>query len=266
MNIMVMAGTSDARKIIKTLSNRKEINILATATTSHGADLARSSGADNVREGRFDSEALAGIIKENDVELLIDATHPFASEATRNAIRASDTASVKYIRFERPPTELPNSEFVYQCSSFEDAAFKILQILKQTHNNSDKNGKIFHLAGVNTLHYLTQKIPGEMIVARILPSVYSVKKCLKLGIPHKNIVAMEGTFSQEFNSILMEEYQIGVVLTKESGQSGGTFSKIQAAIDLDISVVVVMRPEIVELQGKLSFDDVKSLCDEVLVE
>ena len=266
MNIMVMAGTSDARKIIKELSNRKDVNILATTTTSHGAELARTSGAGNVLEGRFDSDKLAEIIKDNHIGFLIDATHPFASEATRNAIRASDNASVEYIRFERPPTELPNSELVYQSSSFEDAVSKILQILKQASNNSDKTRKIFHLAGVNTLHHLTQRVPGEMIVARILPSVYSIKKCLKLGIPHKNIVAMEGTFSPEFNSILMEEYQIGVVLTKESGQSGGTFSKIQAAVDLDIPVVIVMRPEIIELQGKSVFDDVKSLCDEVLLK
>lgn len=266
MNMMVMAGTSDAKKIIRELSNRKDVNILATATTSHGADLARTSGADNVLEGRFDSDKLAEIIKDNHIGFLIDATHPFASEATRNAIRASDITRAEYIRFERPPTELPNSELVYQCSSFEDAVSKILQILNQAYNNSDETGKIFHLAGVNTLHYLNQKIPGEMIVARILPSVYSVKKCLKLGIPHKNIVAMEGTFSPEFNSILMEEYRIGVVLTKESGQSGGTWSKIQAAIDLDIPVVIVMRPKIVELQGKPVFDDVKLLCDEVLLK
>jgi precorrin-6A/cobalt-precorrin-6A reductase len=42
MNMMVMAGTSDAKKIIRELSNRKDVNILATATTSHGADLART--------------------------------------------------------------------------------------------------------------------------------------------------------------------------------------------------------------------------------
>lgn len=260
MNIMVMAGTSDARKIIKCLSSRESVTILATATTGHGIELALRSGADKVLEGRFDSEELTGIIKDNDIELVIDATHPFASIATRNAIHASDVTGVEYIRFERPVTKIPDSEFVYKCNSFEDAVQKIQIILKQTPTIS---GNVLHLAGVNTLHYLTNTLTPEMIVARILPSVYSVKKSLELGIPHKNIIAIEGTFSKEFNGILMEEYQIGVVLTKESGQSGGTSSKIQAAVELNIPLVIVMRPEVAELQGKRVFDDVKSLCDVV---
>jgi precorrin-6A/cobalt-precorrin-6A reductase len=267
---MVMAGTSDARQIIECLSSRG-VNVMATATTRHGAELARKTGALNVLEGRFDADKLAEIINENSIGLLIDATHPFASEATRNAIRASELSGAEYIRFERPPTELPDSEIVFRCSSFEDAAHQIIQILNLNEKdgnekNSAIKGRVFHLAGVNTLHHLTCKVPPELIVARVLPSVYSVKKSLELGIPHRNIVAMEGTFSPQFNSILMEEYQIGVVLTKESGESGGTSSKIQAAINLDIPVVIVMRPEIRELQGKTVIDDVKSLCDDVLSE
>ncbi len=62
----------------------------------------------------------------------------------------------------------------------------------------------------------------------------------------------------------MEEYQIEIVLTKESGDSGGVTSKIQAALDLNIPVVIVMRPEIKELQGKKVFDDVNCVCDEIL--
>ena len=99
MNVLVMAGTSDARKIITHLSKEKVIKVMATATTTHGAELAKISGASKVLEGFFDSEKLANILKENDIHLLIDATHPFASNATQNAIRASDTVGVDYIRF-----------------------------------------------------------------------------------------------------------------------------------------------------------------------
>lgn len=75
---------------------------------------------------------------------------------------------------------------------------------------------------------------------------------------------MEGTFSTRFNGSLMEEFQIKIVLTKESGQSGGTMSKIQAALNQDVPVVVVMRPEIEELKDKLVFGKVDLLVDEVL--
>jgi len=284
MNVLVMAGTSDARKIITHLS-KEGIKVLATATTAHGAELAKISGASKVLEGFFDDEKLADIIKENDIQLLIDATHPFASNATKNAIRASDMVDVGYIRFERPTTLIPDSQLIHRVNSFEEAAVIIRAILNQNDFLEEKNpstvknpstgmnssmaevpskGKVLHLAGVNTLHHITGVISPDLIVARVLPTVYSVKKSLELGIPHVNILAMEGTFSPRFNGILMEEFQIKVVLTKESGQSGGTMSKIQAALDLEVPVVIVMRPEIGELEGKMVFGEVELLTDDVL--
>jgi len=282
MNVLVMAGTSDARKIISDLSEKERISVLATATTPHGVELAQRSGANKVLEGFFDSEKLTNIIQDNDIELLIDATHPFAAAATQNAIKASNSEGIPYIRFERPETELPDSDLIHQVHSFEDAADIIKEILGQNKHlnqesfnqsefsngrNSSKNfanGKVLHLAGVNTIHYVTEVISPEFVVARVLPTVYSVKKSLELGIPHDNIIAMEGTFSPRFNGILMEEFQIKVVLTKESGQSGGTISKIQAAIMGKVPVVIVMRPEIEELKGKIVFDEVELLVAEVI--
>lgn len=288
MNVLVMAGTSDARMIISDLSKEKEMSVLATATTSHGVELARRYGANKVLEGFFDSEKLIDIIKNNDIKVLIDATHPFAVAATQNAIKASDSVGIGYIRFERPETELPESDLIHQVQSFEDAAALIMEILGQNEissqneisieDNSTRNftknytkiftenfskGRVLHLAGVNTLHYITEVISPELIVARVLPTVYSVKKSLELGIPHDNIIAMEGTFSPKFNGILMEEFQIKVVLTKESGQSGGTMAKIQAALDLKVPVVIVMRPEIDELEGKIVFNEVDLLISDV---
>jgi len=273
MNVLVMAGTIDAGKIISDLSMAGGVNVLATATTPHGAGLAKISGASKVLEGFFDSEKLANIVQENDIELLIDATHPFASAATKNAINASDSAGVDYIRFERPATIIPDSQLVHQVNSFEDAAVVIREILNQNSFLKEENpskdkvpskGKVLHLAGVNTLHHLTEVISSDLIVVRVLPTVYSVKKSLELGIPHNNIVAMEGTFSPRFNGILMEEFQIKVVLTKESGESGGTMSKIQAALVEEVQVVIVMRPEIDELEGKVVFNEVDLLICEVL--
>ena len=83
--------------------------------------------------------------------------------------------------------------------------------------------------------------------------VYSIKKCLEMGIPSKNIIAMQGTFSKEFNESMMKEYHVQLVVTKESGETGGTPSKIEAAIKLEIPVIVVKRPIISELENKMVF-------------
>jgi len=252
--IMVMAGTKDAHNIIYELSDLEEIYVIATATTNRGTELARSSGADELEQGCLDAIDLAKIINTRQINVIIDATHPFAANATLNAIRATEMTGINYLRFERPQSKLPDNKLINQVSSFSEAVKLILKY---------KERRIFHMAGVKTLHHLTEKIEGRRIIARVLPSINSIKICLELGLPSRNIIAMEGTFSSDFNRALMEEYQIDVVLTKESGQIGGTLSKIKAALELNLQVIVVLRPVIKELQGKKVFDQVEDLISEI---
>lgn len=255
MKVMVMAGTSDARRIIQGLSSLGVKYILATATTKHGGELAKNSGADEVITGRFNGLKLAEIIRAYDIEVLIDATHPFASDATRNAVQAADVDGVDYIRFERPSLDLPESELIHRVNSFQEAVEEIQEIITD-------GDRVFHLAGVMTLHYITKQVSPQQVVARILPSKFSLKKCLESGIPPENIIAMEGIFSKEFNKALMWEYNIRAVVTKESGEVGGTPSKIEAALELNIPVVMVMRPKVRELEDKKVFNDPEELIRE----
>ena len=75
---------------------------------------------------------------------------------------------------------------------------------------------------------------------------------------------MQGTFSKNFNKALMDEYDISVIITKESGKTGGTASKIAAALDLGIQVVIVVRPKVVELKNKTIFYNIEDLCSFLL--
>ncbi len=109
------------------------------------------------------------------------------------------------------------NDLIHSVSSFENAISKVLEII------GNDNTRIFHLAGVMTLHYLTQVLNPDNIVTRVLPSVYSIEKCLDLGLPSENIIAMQGIFSKEFNRILMQEYNIDIMITKESGDDGWNY-------------------------------------------
>lgn len=267
MKIMVMAGTRDAVRIIAKLSTFEDNEILATTTTGYGGELARSAGASHVISKGLDVDEMIQILSQESIEVLVDATHPFAAEATRNAIKASKIAGINYLRFERPQILLPEDDLIYEFRSFEEAASKVKEIAENLEKGAEKdlkdknnlNPKVMHLAGVSTLHHLTKLISPETIVARVVPSIYSLNKCLELGLTGENIIAMQGTFSKKFNKVLMEEYNASVVLTKESGETGGTPSKLEAAIELGIPVVVVTRPEVPELENQLVFGDVNQL-------
>ena len=261
MNVIVMAGTSDSVRIIEKLRDFKDIVIFATTTTRYGAELAKSAGAHDVISHGLRAEEIADLINKKNIELLVDATHPFAVEATKNALKSVHKTGIKYLRFERPQIIVPESEFVHKVQSFEDAASKVIEL---TDKSVSINRKIMHLAGVSTIHYLTEVMESERIIARVIPSVFSIKKCLEMGLPGENIIAMQGTFSKEFNKALMEEYNVSLIVTKESGESGGTPSKIEAAIELGIPIIIVVRPEVPELENETVFNDIDDICDEIM--
>ena len=85
---------------------------------------------------------------------------------------------------------------------------------------------------------------GKKIVARILPDVKAIEKCLNLGLRPKEIVAMQGPFSEELNRAMLKEYNASVLVTKESGAVGGLETKVNAALSLNIPVVIIERPKL----------------------
>jgi precorrin-6A/cobalt-precorrin-6A reductase len=259
MRIIVMAGTSDAVQIIDHLSKHEDIEIIATTTTKYGGDLAVSAGADEIIVGRLGVHEIADLVVVNKIDLLVDATHPFASEASINAVKAAHNSGIKYIRYERPPIKIPNNENVFEVFSLHEAGMKALKLMKEK-----PDAKMMYLAGVTTLMQITKLIKPELIVARILPMVYSIKRCLEVGIPGENIIAMQGTFSKEFNKAMMKEYAPCVIITKESGESGGTPSKITAAVELKIPIILVKRPIISELKTMIVFNDMDKLLKMIL--
>ncbi len=251
-----MAGTTEGVEILKKLTSLKEIEIIATTTTKEGAELAKSAGAREVLSQALDMDGLSKLIKNRKIDILVDATHPFAVDATRNAIKASEMNKIKYIRLERPSIKIPENNLITPVRSFEEATLKIKDFNR-------KNDRILHLAGVMTLHYFTEILDAQNIVARVLPSVYSIKKCHELGLPPENIIAMQGIYTKNFNKALMDEFEISVMVTKESGETGGTISKIEAALELEIPVIMVMRPVILELENKIVFNNVNDVLREL---
>ena len=70
---------------------------------------------------------------------------------------------------------------------------------------------------------------------------------------------MKGAASLEENLELIEKYDAGVMITKESGDVGGVIEKIQAANEKDVAVVMIQRPKIDELNK----NDIVSNIDEL---
>lgn len=255
MKILVMSGTRDAFEIISKLKENPQIHITATTTTSYGSQRAKDSGAHEVVPHGLKKGELINLISKNKIDVLIDATHPFAAKATINAISASKATKTYYIRFERPQIEIKDNPLIIKTFSFKEASRVASTMTK---------GNIMHLAGVSTLGEVLSHNDHDKVFIRVLPVLDSVEKCLKMGLEPSHIIAMQGTFSENFNKALLEEYKISLIITKESGKPGGTPSKIAAALELGLKAVIVMRPYIKELENEKvvqSMDELLNILD-----
>ena len=78
---------------------------------------------------------------------------------------------------------------------------------------------------------------------RVLPTPEGIAACEAAGIPHRNIIAMQGPFSCQLNKALIEQFHIRYLVTKDGGAAGGFAEKVQAAAETGVQLVVLRRPE-----------------------
>ena len=244
LNIFLLGGTKDSINIIQHIKNNYESYILTTTTTEYGSKLATEGGSDDTIAKPLLKEDIINILKEKSFDVLIDATHPFASHITQTSVSVAKLLKIPYIRFERPTTTFENIDCsnIHYVNSFEDAGKLISEKFNQ--------GNVLHFAGANTMEDVLKNVPLEKFYPRILKVEKSLKKCEDLGIKKDHIIPMNGAASKEENIKLINNLNASVMITKESGKIGGVTEKIQAANETNIAVIMIQRPKIKELNKK----------------
>ncbi|MGG2196333.1 MULTISPECIES: precorrin-6A reductase [Paenibacillus] len=231
--ILVMAGTSDARELAIRI-RQAGYELLATVVTESAAKSLMEAGVPT-QVGRLSEAALVELIRSRSVQAVVDATHPFAEEASRNAMAAARTADVPYVRYERERGKFAAHPRLSFVDDYEQAAELAAQ----------KRGVVFLATGSKTLQVFAEKLvglPDTTLVARMLPRKDNMEKCEQLGVEQRNIVAMQGPFSKEINQAFYRHYGVTVLITKESGQVGAVEEKLSAALEMDIDTIVIGRP------------------------
>ena len=80
------------------------------------------------------------------------------------------------------------------------------------------------------------------LIARVLPTAEVIGLCEEMGLAPDQIVALQGPFSAALNRELFLRYGAEVIVTKNSGTLGGTDTKLQAAAELGLPLIVIDRP------------------------
>lgn len=228
--ILILGGTSESISICKLL-DRMKMRYYISVTTAYGSSLYEAFSG-SVLEGKLSEEAMQNLIKKLGITCIIDATHPYAVEVSKNAIASAGVCQVKYVRYERPSLL---DEVLYEKVHVVGTTNEAIEKAKET------KGKIFLSTGSKTLEQFACALQKEQIIARVLPTSEVLGLCEQLGLLPEQIIAMKGPFSEAMNELTYKEYGIGCVITKESGYAGGFLEKINACKKLGIDVIVIKR-------------------------
>lgn len=246
--VWVFSGTGDGNALAATLAADGR-RVVVSAATGYGGELAQQDcpGA-FVWAGRQGVEARRQALHKSEARVLVDATHPFATQMSQQLLDLSQELGIPYLRYERP-SELAADD-PDSCADMEEAARRAIA----------SGQRIFLATGSkNLMSFL--KAPGakdRQWFARVTADPDFVRRALELGVPRANLCAMQGPFSQGFNEALWRDWGIDCVVTKDSGEAGGYRAKVGAAKALGIALLTVRRPQLAYPHVASDFDGVRA--------
>lgn len=160
------------------------------------------------------------------------------SKTAQSSEAARQSATVQNSETDQNMEAVQKSEVVQKSDSIRvvQSAANAAEYLLET------KGNILLTTGSKELRAYAE-IPRERLYVRVLPTHDSIAACEAAGIPHRNIIAMFGPFSQRMNEAMLEQYHISYLVTKEAGRNGGFEEKLQAAKRCGVKAIVIRRPE-----------------------
>jgi precorrin-6A/cobalt-precorrin-6A reductase len=221
--ILILGGTAEARHLADALAGRPGLSVTLSLVGRTAEPLSQPVP---VRRGGFGgAEGLADYLRGEQMDLLIDATHPYADAISANAARAAELAGVKLLAIRRPPWKRVDGDTWVEVADTAEAARALGRASR----------RVFLALGRSELQPFTAR-PQHFYLVRSVDPVDP-----PLAVPHAVYIAARGPFTEAEDRALLEEHRIEVVVAKNSG-GDATYGKIAAARPLGLPVVMLTRP------------------------
>jgi precorrin-6A/cobalt-precorrin-6A reductase len=224
-HLLILGGTGDATELAAKASALPEVQVI---TSLAGRTSQPQVPTGMIRIGGFGGETgLVEYLLEAKIDVLIDATHPFAKQISFHAAAAAATCKIPHLMLIRPAWErLPSDRWV-EVESVEAAAAALPEFAKRVFLTIGRQ-QLAPFASLEDIWFLMRLIEPPASDA-LVPS----------GV----ILCDRGPFALDNERKLLISHQIDTVVSKNSG-GDATYAKIIAARELGVRVVMVKRPAI----------------------
>jgi precorrin-6A/cobalt-precorrin-6A reductase len=187
---------------------------------------------------------LAAFLAREHIDAVVDATHPFASRMSANAVAACDATGTPLVVFTRPPwTPEPDNHWI-EVANIDDAVAAL----------GTKRRTVFLTQGRLQLAAFA-RAPQHRYIVRAIDRPADVDR-----LPDHKLILARGPFSVPEELALMKSERIEALVTKNSG-GRAIYAKIEAARTLGIEVIIVRRPPAPETETLHDLDAVLAWID-----
>ncbi len=221
--VLILGGTAEAAALARALAEDARV---AVTTSLAGRTRAPAELPGAVRRGGFgDAVALADYLKRHGIDLLVDATHPFAARISRNAAQACAAAGVPRLVLARAPWTAREGDRWVPVPDAEAAAGEL----------PGRGRRVFLTIGRQELAAFTGLDAVWFLVRLVEPPEDPIP------LEDYHLVLGRGPFSLAQETALLREHAVEALVSKNSG-GPSTYAKIEAARALGLPVVMVERP------------------------
>ena len=271
--VLIFSGTTEGRKLAETLASAG-IPAVVCVATEYGKEVMPELPGITVHQGRMDTGEMRLFMADGTFLAVVDATHPFATEVSKNIKGSAGETGLPYFRLKRETkgaavndrSGMETGAAVNDRSGVEAGAIgkdgvpwrdgasekpefwfsdsqTCADALKAEISKGGA-GNILLTTGSKELSvYCADPELKKRLYVRVLPGMESLSLCKKEELEGRQILALQGPFSEEMNLAFIHAYDIRYLVTKESGITGGFPEKAAAAARAGITLCVIGNPE-----------------------
>lgn len=224
VRILILGGTTEARALATSLAARIGLDVILSLA-GRTADPAPQPVP--VRSGGFGgAEGLARYLRDEKIDLLIDATHPFAARISANAGQAVGHCDLTAFALRRPA-----------WSSVEgDDWLSVHNVAQAVAALGEAPLRVFLATGRQEAHQ-ANAAPQHHYWVRSVDPVEP-----PLTVPNVSYIHSRGPFRLADELDMLQRNRIETIIAKNSG-GDTTYAKIEAARRVGIKVIMVERME-----------------------
>ncbi|MBD2681260.1 MULTISPECIES: cobalt-precorrin-6A reductase [Nostoc] len=225
MRVLILGGTGDAAELAARLAAMEEVEAI---TSLAGRTREPSVPLGDLRVGGFGGVAgLVSYLEVMQIDLLIDATHPFATQISWNAVEAATKVGIPHLMLIRPPWQKVSGDRWIEVDSVTAAA-SVLQNQAQRVFLTVGRQELAAFAHLKDIWFLMRMIDPPAPDALVPPGI---------------LLCDRGPFTLNNEREILIQHNIDTIVSKNSG-GDATYAKIIAARELEVKVVMVNRPAI----------------------